>query len=164
MFTRRVITAPATFVLYLAAVFAPPLRAQSNVAQPASPPRSIVLHAAHLLDVETGRTISPGEILVQGERIAEVGSHVTHPARIAAHRSRRRHAAARPDRRARPPFPASRRGRFADRPRIRPAAHHSRHAGRTRRSDGRLHRRARHGHRRRRLRRHRRSQCHRSTA
>ena len=39
-----------------------------------------VLHAAHLLDVKTGRTVSPGEILVQGERIVEVGTSVKHPA------------------------------------------------------------------------------------
>jgi imidazolonepropionase-like amidohydrolase len=39
-----------------------------------------VLHAARLLDIESGRIISPGEILVQGERIVAVGSSVTHPA------------------------------------------------------------------------------------
>jgi imidazolonepropionase-like amidohydrolase len=39
-----------------------------------------VLHAAHLLEVDTGRVISPGEILVEGERISAVGSTVTHPA------------------------------------------------------------------------------------
>jgi len=33
-----------------------------------------------MLDVETGKIIAPGEILVQGERIAEVGSTVNHPA------------------------------------------------------------------------------------
>src|SRR5579864_8633190 len=37
-----------------------------------------VLHAARLLDVESGKIISPGEILVQGTRIAEVGTSVTH--------------------------------------------------------------------------------------
>ena len=41
---------------------------------------SIVLHAARLLDVESGRISKPGEVLVQGERIVEVGSKVTHPA------------------------------------------------------------------------------------
>jgi len=46
----------------------------------APPPHSIVLHAARLLDVKTGRTIKPGEILVQGERIVEVGQSVKHPA------------------------------------------------------------------------------------
>jgi imidazolonepropionase-like amidohydrolase len=40
----------------------------------------IVLHAARLLDVETGRTIAPGEVLVAGDRISEAGSTVTHPA------------------------------------------------------------------------------------
>ena len=44
-----------------------------------SAPQPIVLHAAHLLDVQSGRMISPGEILVEGERIAEVGSTVSHP-------------------------------------------------------------------------------------
>jgi len=40
----------------------------------------IVLHAARLLEIDTGRLLKPGEVLVQGERIAEVGSTVTHPA------------------------------------------------------------------------------------
>jgi imidazolonepropionase-like amidohydrolase len=41
---------------------------------------AIVLHAARLLDVENGRIIAPGEVLVQGDRISEVGSTVSHPA------------------------------------------------------------------------------------
>ncbi len=44
------------------------------------PAHSIELHAARLLDVKTGRMVKPGEILVQGERIVEVGSSVKHPA------------------------------------------------------------------------------------
>ena len=40
----------------------------------------IVLHAERLLEIDTGRLLKPGEVLVQGERIAEVGSAVTHPA------------------------------------------------------------------------------------
>ena len=40
----------------------------------------IVLHAARLLDIESGKILMPGEVLVQGERIAEVGTFVTHPA------------------------------------------------------------------------------------
>src|ERR1700743_2047881 len=40
----------------------------------------VVLHAARLLEVDTGRVISPGEILVEGERISAVGSTVAHPA------------------------------------------------------------------------------------
>jgi imidazolonepropionase-like amidohydrolase len=41
---------------------------------------AIVLHAARLLDIESGRIVTPGEVLVQGERIVEAGSKVTHPA------------------------------------------------------------------------------------
>jgi len=43
-------------------------------------PQTIVLHAARLLDVENGSIVSPGEVLVIGERISEVGPKVTHPA------------------------------------------------------------------------------------
>lgn len=39
----------------------------------------IVLHAARLLDIAAGKIISPGEVLVRGERIAEVGTAVSHP-------------------------------------------------------------------------------------
>jgi len=46
--------------------------------QPAN--HSVVLHAARLLDVETGKTIAPGEVLVRGDRIAEVGARVNRPA------------------------------------------------------------------------------------
>jgi len=46
----------------------------------ATPPHPIVLHAARLLDVKTGRTIKPGEILIQGDQIVEVGSAVKRPA------------------------------------------------------------------------------------
>ena len=44
------------------------------------PAHAIVLHAARLLDIENGRIAKPGEVLVQGERIVEVGSKVAHPA------------------------------------------------------------------------------------
>jgi imidazolonepropionase-like amidohydrolase len=47
-------------------------------AQPAT--RPIVLHAARLLDVETGRTLAPGEILAGGERFSKAGTSVTRPA------------------------------------------------------------------------------------
>ena len=46
----------------------------------AAPSHPIVLHAARLLDVKTGRMVKPAEILVQGERIDEVGTSVKHPA------------------------------------------------------------------------------------
>jgi imidazolonepropionase-like amidohydrolase len=41
--------------------------------------QTIVLHAAHLLDIESGRLLSPGEVLVQGERIAQAAATVPHP-------------------------------------------------------------------------------------
>jgi imidazolonepropionase-like amidohydrolase len=47
-------------------------------APPASPPAT-VLRAARLLDIEAGRIIRPGEVLVRGERIAESGTTVNHP-------------------------------------------------------------------------------------
>jgi len=70
---------------YLATLLAPILcilfTTPSIFAQlPASNHRPpIVLHAARLLDIEAGKIISPGEVLVQDERIAEVGSSVKHP-------------------------------------------------------------------------------------
>jgi len=39
-----------------------------------------VLHAARLLDVAGGHVLSPGEVLVTGERISAVGASVPHPA------------------------------------------------------------------------------------
>src|ERR1700736_280785 len=35
---------------------------------------TIVLHAARLLDIENGKILTPGEVLVEGERIVEAGS------------------------------------------------------------------------------------------
>ncbi len=46
--------------------------------QPAAPP--IVLHAARLLQVDTGMVLAPGEVLIEGERIRAVGTSVEHPA------------------------------------------------------------------------------------
>jgi imidazolonepropionase-like amidohydrolase len=51
----------------------------SALAQTA-PSHPIVLHAARLLDIESGKFITPGEVLVEGERITQAGSTVTHPA------------------------------------------------------------------------------------
>jgi len=45
-----------------------------------TPPHPIVLHAARLLDVKSGRTIKPGEIFIQGDHIVEVGASVKRPA------------------------------------------------------------------------------------
>ena len=49
-------------------------KAQTNPA-----PSPIVLRAARLLDIEAGRISAPGELLVQGERIVQVGPSVAHP-------------------------------------------------------------------------------------
>jgi len=49
----------------------------SAVAQ--QPPAPIVLHAARLLEVDTGNMLQPGEVLVEGERIKAVGMTVDHP-------------------------------------------------------------------------------------
>jgi imidazolonepropionase-like amidohydrolase len=59
----------------LAAALLLPLAAPAQQNQ-----KSTVLHAAHLLDVAAGKLISPGEVLVTGNRIREVGEHVSHPA------------------------------------------------------------------------------------
>ena len=48
--------------------------------QPSTPPHVVVLHAARLLDIESGKIVAPAEILVEGERITAVGSTVRHPA------------------------------------------------------------------------------------
>jgi len=70
-----------TFV-FLSAVLLSSLYFRVAAAGQASPvaARPIVLHAARLLDIKTGRLVKPGEILVQGERIVEVGTAVKRPA------------------------------------------------------------------------------------
>jgi imidazolonepropionase-like amidohydrolase len=67
--------------LFLASLSLLPLTLVVNSAGQSQPVPSapIVLHAARLLDVKTGRIIKPGEILVQGERIVEVGGSVKRP-------------------------------------------------------------------------------------
>src|SRR5437899_2699922 len=47
------------------------------LAAQSSPP--LVLHAARLLDIESGRIVQPGEVLVRGDKIAEAGTAVMHP-------------------------------------------------------------------------------------
>ena len=57
------------------------LQATICVAQsPSAAQHPVILHAARLLDVKGGRVIKPGEVLVQGDRIVEVGSTVKRPA------------------------------------------------------------------------------------
>lgn len=45
-----------------------------------NPSKPIVLHAARLFEVESGRIVSPGEVLVQGDKIVAAGASVSHPA------------------------------------------------------------------------------------
>src|SRR5580692_10972284 len=55
--------------------------AQVAISQtPSAPPHPLVLRAARLLDVKNGRIIKPAEVLIEGERITEVGASVKHPA------------------------------------------------------------------------------------
>ena len=65
----------------MAALSAPWVRTAwaQEAAAAAAAHAATVLHAARLLDVSTGKLVEPGEILVRGERIAEIGSAVTHP-------------------------------------------------------------------------------------
>jgi imidazolonepropionase-like amidohydrolase len=64
----------------LLALFFSLILCATAVAQvPATEPHAIVLHAARLLDVKNGKIVKPGEILVQLDRIVEVGSAVKHP-------------------------------------------------------------------------------------
>jgi imidazolonepropionase-like amidohydrolase len=67
----------ALSIVFLTCVFLSAVFGQSTLSTSKYP---IVLHAARLLDIESGKIISPGEVLVQDERIAEMGSSVKHPA------------------------------------------------------------------------------------
>jgi imidazolonepropionase-like amidohydrolase len=75
----RAILAFALAISYAAPLHAQATQPQSQL-QPAPTSRAIVLHAARLLDVESGRITTPGEILIQGDAIKEVGAKVTRPA------------------------------------------------------------------------------------
>jgi imidazolonepropionase-like amidohydrolase len=69
----RALSSFAMSILF-SATFLPAQSLQPELRHP------IVLHAARMLDIKNGRIVTPGEILVQGERIVEVGSSVKHPA------------------------------------------------------------------------------------
>jgi imidazolonepropionase-like amidohydrolase len=74
-----------TFALALALSFLGTAQLHAQTTQPQLQSQSaptthpIVLHAARLLDVESGRIITPGEILIQADAIIEVGAKVTRP-------------------------------------------------------------------------------------
>src|ERR1700733_14100260 len=67
--TMRVRAALRSALALILAAHAAPSPAQSNV-------HPIILHAAYLLDVETGRLQTPGEVRVEGARIVAVGTAV----------------------------------------------------------------------------------------
>jgi imidazolonepropionase-like amidohydrolase len=49
------------------------------LAQAPAPSHPVLLHAARLLDIEDGRMLTPGEVLVDGDKIVAAGSSVAHP-------------------------------------------------------------------------------------
>jgi imidazolonepropionase-like amidohydrolase len=63
------------FVLVVTFVLDRPVQAQASAPEPI-----IVLHAARLLDIENGRVLKGGEVLVKGDRIVEIGTTVKRPA------------------------------------------------------------------------------------
>src|SRR5579859_7681052 len=69
----RALPPPLALALALTLAVAPSFAQQTAA-------HAVVLHAAHLLEIGTGKVISPGEILVEGERISAVGTAVSHPA------------------------------------------------------------------------------------
>jgi imidazolonepropionase-like amidohydrolase len=62
----------------IAALFFGSVHPGAAQTEPAS--RMTVLRAARLLDIRKGTVITPGEVLVSGDRIVEAGSSVKHPA------------------------------------------------------------------------------------
>jgi imidazolonepropionase-like amidohydrolase len=60
--------------LYCGAAAVPAAAAATTAVHP------ILLHAARLIELDTGRVIAPAEVLVEGERISAVGPSVPHPA------------------------------------------------------------------------------------
>ncbi len=76
---RKIFSSVSTLCvcLFSAVAVALVFGAAAAAQQPAFTP--VVLHAARLLQVDTGKVLEPGEILVVGERIKAVGSSVEHP-------------------------------------------------------------------------------------
>jgi imidazolonepropionase-like amidohydrolase len=69
--------------LIAAAIVITPISIAAHSATPQAqsvPSHPIVLHAARLLDVTTGKILTPGEVLVEAGKIAEVSTHVSRPA------------------------------------------------------------------------------------
>jgi imidazolonepropionase-like amidohydrolase len=61
--------------------FAISIAALSCLAQEGIAPKHVVvLHAARMLDVANGKVVTPGELLIEGDRIVAAGTHVDRPA------------------------------------------------------------------------------------
>ncbi len=72
VFARRI----SALVLFASALLSPDALHAQETTSTAAP---IVLHAARLLQVDTGKLLQPGEVLVVGDRIRAVGTSVDHP-------------------------------------------------------------------------------------
>jgi imidazolonepropionase-like amidohydrolase len=71
----------SAFLVWMSSPTGAPPRVQAQASQSQSPPgHPVVLHAASLLDIKSGSIVRPGELLVEGDRIVEVGQSVKHPA------------------------------------------------------------------------------------
>ena len=71
---------PSSLFLSLLLTALPSAISSAQTQTQATPLHVMVLHGARLLDVKNGRMLKPGEVLVEGDRIVEVGSAVKHPA------------------------------------------------------------------------------------
>src|SRR5438270_11422253 len=70
----------AAFFVWLALAVNAMSQSQTTQSRPMqSQPHAMVLHAARLLDIKTGHISKPGEILVLGDHIVEVGNAVKRP-------------------------------------------------------------------------------------
>ena len=71
----------SAILVWMSSPLAAPSRVQAQAFQSQSPPgHSVVLHASRLLNIKSGNIVQPGEVLVEGDRIVEVGQSVRHPA------------------------------------------------------------------------------------
>ena len=75
---RKLCLLPMAAILCAAGACA--VHAQSAPESASAAAHPIVLHAARLFDVEAGKIVTPGEILVEGERIVAAGTSVERPA------------------------------------------------------------------------------------
>jgi imidazolonepropionase-like amidohydrolase len=71
----------AAILVALFAVSVPFVASSAAQASPAAtgPEPPIILHAARLLDIEAGKIVAPGEVLVENGLIVEASSSVSHP-------------------------------------------------------------------------------------